>query len=490
MRAEAVGTGTLAEGIHDAARQRPNALAVADNQSRLSYAQLRSRIGRAMGALDAWGVGTGDPVVLVTGNTVSGVVAYHALLHRGARAVLLDRRCGPADLRYALQATGSERCLVPTAERERLLRGLDVEAMVLDSLGELTEVMNLTVWREPERDAPAVVLFTSGTTSRPKGVLHSLNTLRAGSDNFARIVGASDETTAFLVSPLASITGVMQVHLVSDAHGALVLEDRFDAETSLERINALGATLLGGAPVILERLLEAAGRRSDAGIALRTLALGGAMLPRPLLELATDRFGMEIARVYGSSEAPNFSGSLPEDPRDRRLADDGALMPGSEVRIGSLEHPQEGLLKGPGLFLGYLHPEDDAAAFEDGWFRSGDLMEVDDDRLTVVGRLKEVVNRNGLKVSLSEVDAALAGLPGAREYASFGVPDRSTGERLALAVVPHEGTTVTLKDVVDHLLSTGMARRKLPETVVVWDGPLPRTPSGKVIRARLSERAE
>jgi acyl-CoA synthetase (AMP-forming)/AMP-acid ligase II len=290
----------------------------------------------------------------------------------------------------------------------------------------------------------------------------------------------------FLVSPVTSITGVIQMHLFADRHAALVLEDRFDAEASLDRVNATGATLLGGAPVIAERLLRAAERRADRRIALRTLALGGAMLPRSLLELATDTFGIEIARVYGSSEAPCTTGSLPGDDRQRRLADDGALMPGTEVRVGSANHPQEGMLRGPQLFLGYVVADD---AFEDGWFRTGDVVEVDRGRLTVVGRLKEVVNRNGLKISLDEIDGALAGMRGVVEHAGFAVPDSATGERLAVAILPEPGATVTLEDVVAHLVGAGIVRRKLPEQIVMWDQALPRTPSGKVIRSRLVTEA-
>ena len=316
-------------------------------------------------------------------------------------------------------------------------------------------------------------------------MLHSLNTLTAGAVNMARITGATERTVLFLVSPLTSIAGVMQMHLAADEHACLVLEDRFDPAASLDRINTVGATLLGGAPVIAERLLRAAQQRGTRRIALRTLALGGAMLPRPLLEVATDEFGIEIARVYGSSEAPNFSGSLPGDGRARRMSDDGALMPGSEVRVGSAGHAQEGLLRGPGVFLGYADAEDDAAAFEGDWYRTGDLVDVHDGRLTVIGRLKEVVNRNGLKISLTEVDAALEGLPGAIEHAAFGVPDPATGERLVVAVHPEDGAGVTLDAVVGHLKAQGLATRKLPEEVVVWDGPLPRTASGKVVRSRL-----
>jgi acyl-CoA synthetase (AMP-forming)/AMP-acid ligase II len=483
----------LDDGIEAAAMARPDAVALVDNRRRVTYGQLARQVRTTARTLDARGIRSGDAAVLVTGNTIDGVVAYHSLLRLGATAALLDPRCGPSDLRNALDSVkAASTVIVPAAERQRLLDGvtnvevLSLETTAADASADPSMAIGTT---EPDRDAPAIVLFTSGTTSRPKGVMHSLNTLTAGARNMVRITGADRRSVLFLVSPLTSIAGVMQMHLVADQQATLVLEDQFDPDRSLDRINEHGATLLGGAPVIAERLLRAADARGERRTALRTLALGGAMLPIPLLELAMDRFGIDVARVYGSSEAPNSTGSLPGEDRARRLADDGALMPGTEVRVGSAGAPEEGLLRGPGLFLGYVDPADNDDAFEDGWFRTGDAFEVHDGRLTVLGRLKEIVNRNGLKISLSEVDAGLERLPGVVEYGSFGVPDRETGERLVVAVRAEDGAVVTLDDVCAHLQSLGMATRKLPEQLVVWDEALPRTASGKIVRSRLATQS-
>ncbi|WP_232425401.1 class I adenylate-forming enzyme family protein [Pseudofrankia inefficax] len=481
---------TLADGIEAAAARRPDAVALIDGDGRLSWAELAAAVGQGLASLRGHGVKPGDGVVLVSGNTRHGVIAYHALLRLGTTVAVLDRRCGPADVQVARDALpGRPKVVVAAGEAGRLGDALaGVETVPLELFGGEPGPAAPPPWDEPDRDRTSVILFSSGTTGRPKGVAHSLNTLTAGAANMARITSADESTVAFLISPLTSITGLMQVHLAADQHATLALEDRFEPAGTLRRMAAAGATLLGGAPVIAERLLRAAAGAGGAGtgsVTLRTLALGGAMLPRPLLELATDSFGIEIARVYGSSEAPNFSGSLATDDRERRLSDDGALMPGGEVRIGSAEHPTEGLLRGPGVFLGYLDPADDQSAFEDGWYRTGDQIEAHQGRLTVVGRLKELVNRNGLKVSLTEIDAALAALPGVVEYASFGMPDPDTGERLAVAVLADEGVTITLDDVIEYLLGQGLAKRKLPEQLVRWDGPLPRTASGKVVRSRL-----
>jgi acyl-CoA synthetase (AMP-forming)/AMP-acid ligase II len=478
---------SLADGIEAAAQSHPNEIAVVDNERSYTRAELADLVARGIERLRARGVQPGSGVVLVAGNTAAGVVAYHALLRAGACSALLDRRCGAADLRFALEVLGGGALVVaPAAEGASLLEGVDAALLALESFADAGAGAPAPAkFSEPDRDAAAIVLFTSGTTSRPKGVLHSLNTLAAGARNLAGIQCAERRAAYFLVSPMTSIAGVMQMHVCSEHRGTLVLEDRFEPEASLARINAHAANALGGAPVIAERLLRAAEARFDKKIALRSMALGGAMLPMPLLELASDGFGIEIARCYGSSEAPNSTGSKPSDSRAARLADDGALTPGIEIRVGSREHPQEGMLRGPALFLGYVDPADNAASTEDGWFRTGDAVELDKGRLTVVGRLKDVVNRNGLKISLSEIDGALARLPGVVESACFGLPDAETGERLVVAARPDAGVALSLEGVLAHLRAAGTASRKLPEQLVVWDEPLPRTASGKIVRARL-----
>ena len=479
---------SLCDGIEAAASTRPEGIALMDDSVTLTWAALASYISSGVRKLADIGAGPGTAAILVAGNTVEGVVAYHSLLRAGATAVLLDRRCGANDLRMALESIPVSAVLVPATECQRL----DGELRLVETtrLGELTGGIGpgdgAPVWSEPDRNAPAVVLFTSGTTSRPKGVTHSLNTLTSGARNMAVTTRADESSVIYLVSPLTSITGVMQMHLAADCHSTLVLDDAFEPERSLSRINDCGATILGGAPVIVERLMAVADSRGDSRIALRTLALGGTLLPRAFLQRIAVQYLMDVIRVYGSSEAPNATGRLPGADSAEQLVDDGALMPGTEVRVGSSEHPQEGLLRGPGVMLGYLDEADNREAYEGEWLRSGDLVDVRDGRLTVIGRLKEVVNRSGFKISLSEIDAALLGQPGIEECAAFGVPDQETGEHLAVAVVVGDGVDLTLETVLAHLRAAGLATRKLPEQMVVWDEPLPRTESGKVVRARLT----
>jgi acyl-CoA synthetase (AMP-forming)/AMP-acid ligase II len=330
-------------------------------------------------------------------------------------------------------------------------------------------------------------VFTSGTTSRPKGVVHSLDTLRAGARNMAEAVQMTADDVAFLSTPLASITGLVQTHLTTERGAGLLLEDRFEPAGSLARLRAGGATILGGAPVIIEELFKQAAAEDLADLPLRCMALGGAMIPRETLELAIDRYGIQPVRVYGSSEVPVSTATLPSDEGETRLGDDGACARGTEVRILG-EQPGELLLRGPMRMLGYLDEGDNAESFLDGgWYRTGDLGRFADGRLTVTGRLKEIVSRKGLKISLTEIDDVARRLPGAAEVAAYGVPDAETGERLALAVVSRDAGAVDFDGVVGWLLDAGLAKWKLPEQVVIWDQPLPRTESGKVQRRLLAE---
>ena len=284
----------------------------------------------------------------------------------------------------------------------------------------------------PDPDAPRLVVFTSGTTSTPKGVVHTGRSLRAGVECFLAMTGLGPDDRLFLVSPLASITGVLQaLELAPTVGAAAVLEPAFADEATLDLVIEAGATFYGGPDLVLDRVLSAAARRG-VGVPLRLAALGGTMLRRELVDRAERDFGIRVVRVYGSSEAPCSAGTRPDEPDDLRLHDEGTPGPGVEVR--SRTRRASCSCGARTCSAATSIRRDTAEAVVDGWFRTGDAAELAGGRLRIVGRLKEVASRDGRKISLAEVEHAFAAASGLTDCAAFAVPDDRTGERVALAV--------------------------------------------------------
>jgi acyl-CoA synthetase (AMP-forming)/AMP-acid ligase II len=214
------------------------------------------------------------------------------------------------------------------------------------------------------------------------------------------------------------------------------------------------------------------------------------MLDPRILKRVEEQFGIVVMRAYGSSEAPISSAGRISEPREIRLADDGAPHAGVEVRRGSHNDSAECCITGPHLFLGYVDEDDDAHAFEvdaDGrdWFCTGDVADIEFGRIKIVGRIRDIVIRNGLKVPISEVEAYLNALPGIARTAGYSTADPQTGERLAVAILPSPGSTIDFDEVVSSLRAAGLATWKLPEELVLWDEPFPENATGKVLRNQL-----
>ena len=291
---------------------------------------------------------------------------------------------------------------------------------------------------------------------------------------------------------------MLQATTVAPSLGAQVtVESRFDDAATFEFLVAARATFFGGPDLLLDRVLDQAEARGITDVPITAVFLGGSMLDPRILARAEHEYGIVVLRAYGSSEAPVSTASARGEPEAVRLGDDGAPLDGVEVRIGSRADPAECCLGGPHVFLGYVDPDDDAGAFDAGGgddddvdvdgFLTGDLAELRDGRLTITGRIKDIVIRNGLNIPIAEVDGMFASLPGVVQCAGYGVSDDVTGERLTMAVRLAPGVDLSFDAMVEALVGAGAAKWKIPEELVVWDEPLPETASGKVQRNRLDE---
>ncbi len=485
-RETGIWSGRPVDVVRTAAASYADRVALATRGVELTYGELDERIDHACSSLAQAGVGASTPLVVVVGNDIDSVVAVHAALRLDAVILLVPRNAGKAQVADIFVRTGAEFGVAPNwpaaTESEWPVK---VNWIALDCHGTPREEYR----SQRAADEPCLVLYTSGTTSKPKGVIHSLSTLLKASANYIAAAGLSDDDRIFLISPLASVTGVLQGLFIAPMLAApVILEDRWDPSATCELLVSSGTTWYGGPDRLLDRILDEAVARK-ATIPLRAVYLGGTMLDRRIVERIEDDFGIIVMRAYGSSEVPVSTSGLRAEPRDVRHADDGVALADVQVRVGSIGDPTECCIRGPHTFLGYTDADDDADAFDGDWFRTGDVAELNDGRVRIVGRLKDIIIRNGLKIPAAEVEEAVAKIAGVRECAAYSVADSTTGERLAVAVVLESAVRPSLADVGEALVAAGLPKYKLPEELVFWDEPLPVNANGKVERSTLDGRS-
>jgi acyl-CoA synthetase (AMP-forming)/AMP-acid ligase II len=473
--------------VRDAARRDQARVAVAERGRSLTYAELDAAVDGAVATLRAEGVAPGDAVFLLVGNDIVSVVAIHAVMRLGALLMVAPTSAGRAQVLDIVAATEPSIVLAPES-----LFPADGDAgptrwVAIDAVGG-ADPLDAAPSRGREPDEPSMVIFTSGTTSRPKGVVHALNTMLVATRNYIDAAELTAADNLFVISPLASVTGLMQAITVAPALGGqLTIESRFDDIATFEFLMETGGTFFGGPDLLLDRVLDQASARGVTDVPITTVYLGGSMLDPRILARAEHEYGIVVLRAYGSSEAPLSTSGVRGEPEAVRLADDGRPLAGVEVRIGSHLDPAECCIGGAHLFLGYVDRDDDAAAFDDDWFCTGDLAELRDGRLRISGRIKDIVIRNGLNIPIAEVDGMVGALPGVAQCAGYGIADDTTGERLVMAVRLQSGADLPFEAMVDGLIAAGAAKWKIPEELVVWDEPFPETASGKVQRNLLDE---
>lgn len=343
---------------------------------------------------------------------------------------------------------------------------------------------------------PAVLAFTSGTTAEPKGVVHSTRTYLASSIASARQRGFTHRDRFYMPSPIAHAAGLSRgigLPLVTGA--SVVLRDRWDPEQAVDDIRNLHVTVAGGPAVLLQDTVDVVRKHSEPLSLPHGWGCGGAAAPAILMERA-EELGLRPHRAYGMTECINATGSTPEDPSDVRLYSDGTVSPGMEIRsvspAGTDLPPGEAgelLVRGPQRALGYLDPVHTAESFDDhGWFRTGDVGVVDSDRrVTVTGRIKEIINRGGQKISSREIEEALCACPIVRDAAVVAAPDERLGEQPAAFVLLTSGATASSERLVGYLKNTGLAAHKLPR---IWKQVrhIPRNASGKIDKSLLQDQ--
>ena len=508
----------LSSLLRRAAAGSPDKLAVVDGSVRLTYRELNHLADAVTDALAGAGIESGDVVSWQLPNWWEAVVIHHGIIGLGAISNPLLTILRERELSYMLRNSGSRLLFAPSTFRgvdhasmlSKLRAGLpDLESVVIvrpgdDEVPSFTDFINgrsapPPVVRASRATDATLLLYTSGTEANPKGALHSHNTLDYEIRTIVENFDLSSEDVVFMPSPLPHITGVCYgIHLPVMLQAPVVLQDVWDAKRGLDLIESEGCSFTVAATPFLRMLCEEPSLSGRDLSAFRNFACGGADVSPSLVRSASERLGLPVVRVYGSTEFPTLSCGRPSDPLDRRAETDGYLLGRAEVRCideEGLDLPAgcvgELLVRGPELFLGYLDPEITARSMIDGWFSTGDLGTIEPDGAVVIrGRKKDIIIRGGENISAKEVEDLLLQNPDLQEVAVVASPDPVMVERVCAFVVARHGSSPSLPDIVAELRRHGLMPQKLPERLVVVD-ELPKTASGKIkkfeLRARLKE---
>ncbi|MFF0816325.1 class I adenylate-forming enzyme family protein [Rhodococcus sp. NPDC003318] len=493
-------SGTVIDALTYWARTVPDQPAIDFAGDVVTYRELDTWADGVAHDLTARGVTAGDRVSYLGGNSLEWCVAALGAMKVGAISAPFNQRmlageltvlvedCEPAvvycdaSLRSRLDEVHTERGTFAVAEFETDVRPLRGAAHA--------------PFRTPvtAQSDPTAIVFTSGTTGKPKGVVFTHATI-AGEMHEWSLMEPIEQNglRPLLVLPLFTAAGIIWGISRTVLHGGtLLLQPGFDPESALRVMIERHATTLTGPPILFEQISRVPGF-ADADLShLTTAHVGGARVPSALVGIWLDR-GVQLRQIYGQTE---IGGSATAMPRHEAAAHPDKCGFGgifTKIRVVDADGTDCGpgevgqiLLRGPGMMPGYWRNADATrSALIDGWLHTGDLGKLDEEGcLTFVDRLKDMIISGGLNISPAEIEQVINRLPGVEEVAVISVPDEKFGETPAAIVKKVEGLTES--DVVDHC-NSNLADYKVPRYVVFVDGGLPRMASGKISKRELRE---
>src|SRR3954468_13166127 len=481
------------------ARISPDHTALSDPHRTLTYAELAERTARLAGALRLLGVGHGDRVAYLGVNAVEVFETLFATWLLGAIAVPLNYRLSGPEIRYMLDDCGAA-VLVHSADADALVAAAEPWPSTLRHVlgtAEFAAGPALDAAPPVALDDSALILYTSGTTGRPKGAVLTHGSMTWNTVNFLAHVDVLSTDRALCIAPLFHCVGLGQVTLPTLLKGGSVeLVAKADPGLVLERDSTAGITSFSAGPTMLQMMCEHPAWVTADLSSLAVVQYGGSPVQERVARAWLDR-GVRLLQGYGMTEAaPGVYMSTHESTAAQPTAvgvphfftDVALLRGGAPAPVGG--EPAELLVRGPNVFPGYWNrPEETAGSFVDGrWFRTGDVLRVDDDGWAhVVDRVKDMYISGGENVYPAEVEAVAVQLDAVADCAVVGVADRRWGEAGVVYVQLREGAALTEAELRAHL-EANLARYKVPRYIEFLP-ELPRNATGKIRRVELRHRA-
>ena len=457
---------------------------VVDGGQRIPADGLNDRAARLAGGLRSLGVARGDVVCFQTPSWWETIALFRACWRLGAVASPIHHLAADRDVEAVVAAVGPTVVLAAAGLPAAVLPGC-IEVRGDGGFESLLGARPVTDIAAVPTDI-AVVLFTSGSTGGPKGVMHTHRALVYKATTLLAIHGIDSHDTVLMPAPMAHISGLSNAVMLPGAGGLTsVLMDRWSPERAVELVEAEHVTFMMGPPTFFQTMLASPRFSADAVATMRLISCGGAGVTPAFIEAASAGFDAVVKRTYGSTEAPVVTTWHAGDPPERCGDSDGRAAGAIELRVAADGELQ---LRGPELFVGYTDPaRNDDAITGDGWFRTGDIATIDEDGwLRIVGRIKDIIIRGGENISAADVEATLEAHPAVTQAVAVGYPDERLGERVCAYVVctgPFD-----LAECQRWFAERGATKFTWPERVEVIDEMPVLASSGKADRAGLRAR--
>jgi cyclohexanecarboxylate-CoA ligase len=513
---------TICHYLDAAIAQTPDKIAVVDPFERLTYAELGQRVDRLALALLDIGIDTGDVVSFQLPNWNAFVAIQYALSRIGAVANPLIPIYRHRELRFMMQLAASKVIIIPHRFRDfdytEMMRDLRPDLPALERIYVLgdevpddmlafealladapvtPEATTALHAREVNPNALSEIIFTSGTTGEPKGVMHTHNTILCPILALIERLQLESNAVILMASTFAHQTGYLYgAHMPTVLGGTGVYMDVWQATRAVELIEAEGVTWSMGATPFLSDLAYASNLDQHNLKTLQQFLSAGAAIPRQLVIDARERLGCAISAGWGMTENALVTVNRVDDPPEKVFGTDGCCLRGMQVQVlddagQPLPAGQEGDLvcRGPQHFAGYYQrPQITTESFlADGWFTTGDRAVRDrEGYISICGRSKDIIIRGGENIPVVEVENLLHQHPKILNVAIVGMPDDRLQERACAFVILHPGERLTFGDMIDYLLQQQLAKQYLPERLeIVTEFPM--TPSGKVQKYQLRQ---
>ncbi len=476
---------------------------------RVGFAEFAAEVERVAAGLVAVGIGPGTTVTWQLPTRIESVVLSMALARLGAVQNPVLHLYREREVGAVLRASRPDFFIVPGVWKDRdfgemartLVAALDPPPKVLE-IGLDLPTGDVADLPEPPASGEEVrwVYYTSGTTSEPKGVQHTDQTLMAGGRGLAAALDMSPDDIGSMAFPFSHIAGPDYLLMMLSAGFGAVLVESFAPADAVAAYRELGVTMCGGSTAFYQMFLAEQRKTPGTPIipTLRIMSGGGAAKPPELFYDIAKEMGVRLVHGYGMTEVPMMAMGSPHDTDEQLANTDGKPVLGAEIRIVTAEEKvaapdEEGevRLRGPVVCVGYTDPAVNAEAFDsEGWFRTGDLGVLrPDGHLRLTGRLKDVIIRKGENISARELEDVLFTHPKVGDVAVIGVPDEERGELVCAVVETAAGSDpIEFDEMVVWCRDAGLMVQKIPERLEIVDA-LPRNETlNKVLKFKLREQ--